>query len=688
MAVAGTTHDVVLDNAGYMLATGRAGSVGYQKGSKTGAGQLGMRSVNTTDAEALLGTVAGNQARPFKRQFWGSWRGVGQKFAEGWGASAKVGRVNDQLRLAPALGGAALALAPQGVSAQADATAPGLSQMYSTNWYGIQVVSVDKLLFTGANPGTNSSGLVLKATSTTVITGMGVWNGTIYVGDGASIRSFDPTTGALATFGVPIAADLVTGYQNMLVISQGARLTWYIAAVGAWATGIILDSQVVALEELEGSLYIGTYNGNLYRLQGTLKAGSPATAPGTLNQFDFSFELIWKVGYLTPFSFWTERPFVKMTGWRGALWFFAGNQLMKATPSGGHLAIELQAVQGASLGLAVCGRSLVVVTRNVFNANASTVWVNDGTAGEGQAVWWKLDDGGTWCYPFGNASYSQGQVNAFQYGITTSHNFTRWLLDPTSPLGFRYDNYGRARTTVSGKVTLPLVMPEDFEGLGGSVGSVQLLRVGVEWQTIDGGVWWPTIDASSTAACKVQIEVSLDGGNSWTYLINPANSSNFYAPGAADFRASRFEFPVAVGQAGAQYPASPGFSGAAVADPGWLVRITWEGTIMPLLRRVWLDYKPVEVLPTSGLGWDFELNLTEPIIGLDGAVDNEAALTKLGRLWTLWKNANTVNFTDLDAATTYKVKVVGLEQKRVVPGVMPNLAQGWSASVRLVEVTE
>jgi hypothetical protein len=685
MPTAGTTHDIVLDGYGYMLALGGKGASSSSYSRKAGPSRLGMVSVNVQNAEALSSTLPAFQIAPFLRLFWDNWQGVGQKLAPGvFAAANKAGLVADLVALQPVLNGQALALAPQGVQGIALAATASTGAAHHTLQLGnLLIVTVDAQIFASANPGTGSTGLTKQATAAAAVTGMVAWAGTVLFSAGGTLYTLNTGTWAIVAFGTALAgAELLTVYQGCLFANIGSTLYWIIPAVGTWATGPTLESAITAFEELEGSLYVGTKTA-LYRDTAQLKVGAPATAPGVFNVLDYKLDVLWRSQSYQPLTFWTEFNFVKMVGWRGYLWFFAGNQLMRARPAttAGHLEIEPQTVQGASLGLAVCGRYLVVITRNIYNSTVSTVWVNDGVG------WWKLDQNTSWAFPFGNPFYPQGAINAFVLSSTTNYSFTRWLLDTTSPVGFKSDNYAVTRTTVSGKVTLPLLSPEDLSSAtGGKVQAFKPLRVGLEWVTIDGLVWWPTINTGALTASKMRVEISLDAGATWTLLVDPATGFDYYQPASLEFKSSRMELPIDSAQANSLYPASPNGNGL-IPDPSYLIRVTWEGTNMPLLRRVWLDVKPVDIEPDSGRVWDLDLSLSEPFIGLDGAGDTDTGLIKINRLWALWTNSTSVVFTDIDGAG-YRVKVAGMEAKRAAAGVMPGLAPGWAVNVKLAEVFE
>jgi hypothetical protein len=647
-----------------------------------------MVSVNVQTPEALSATLPANQMVPFLRLFWDNWQGIGQKLAPGvFEAARKAGLVADLVALQPVLGGQALALAPQGVDAQALAAS---ATAFATNFQtvaisSLQVVSIDTQLFVSANPGTNSCGFVQKATAASTVTGMCIWAGAVLVSlGGASLSTFNSSTGAFTAFATAHAAELIASYQGVLFASVGNTLYWLIPAVGSWSAGQTLDSAITSLEELDGVLYIGTATG-LYRLKGQLKAGSPSTAPNVLNQFDYTLDLIWRAVSLLATGFWPERNFAMMKAWRGSLWAFVNDQLLRITPTASGVRVETQNVQGPTLGLAVCGRFLVTITRKLTALSSCSIWVNDSDAALGR--WWKLDEGGAWCYPFPNAGYNQGLINVFNFGTTSSFNFRRWLLDPTSPTGFKSDNYSVARTTVTGKVTLPLMTPEDFSNVtGGKVQAIKPLRVGLEWVTIDALAWWPTINIGALTNSKMRVEISLDAGTTWNLLVDPATGFDYYQPGPLEFKSSRMELPIDPAQANSLYPASPNGNGL-ILDPSYLIRVTWEGGVMPLLRRVWLDVKPVDIVPGSGRVWDLDLAMSEPFIGLDGAGDSETGLIKVNRLWSLWTNSTSVVFTDIDGAN-YRVKVAGMEAKRAAAGAMPGLAPGWAVSVKLAEVFE
>ncbi len=108
---------------------------------------------------------------------------------------------------------------------------------------------------------------------------------------------------------------------------------------------------------------------------------------------------------------------------------------------------------------------------------------------------------------------------------------------------------------------------------------------------------------------------------------------------------------------------------------------------MPLLRRVWLDYDVAEVGVETGRTWDFDVNLVDPQIGLDGFFDTSPgdALSKAGRLWNLLTGGASTTFADLDGQS-YRVKVVGFEQRQVAQGALPGLAPGWQGTIKLAEV--
>jgi hypothetical protein len=693
MATAGTSHDLVINGQGYMLAGGPKSGVTYKR-KLPGPSEIGLSPGSATNFEVLQGAIQ-QPVKAFKRAIWSKWSGMGQGMvagANGWELAQNLGKVYELSGLRPVQDGGALALVPQGVTAIADAGIISANNVFTVSLGPVTVVSFDTKIYVSANPGTNNSGFVLKTTAAANIIGMCIWNGGVLVSENGTIKTFDTTTGVLAAFAPAQASRQLIAYQGVLVASNSTQLFFLIA--GAWVAGPILESFINSVEELNGSLYIGT-NIALYRLDGALQPKSPSTAPNTLDYFNFKISLVWRASYQIA-GYYTESNFVNMCSWKGFLWFFANNRLYRAAPVQGRdtMQPEAQPVQGLSVGMRVCGNLLIVITRLV-NGGPSTIWANDGNYDLGSGLgWFKVATGTQWYHPFTNAGYSQGMVNvAVISGVNTS--FTRFLFDPASPVGWNASNYSVTRTAVTGKVTLPLITPEDLADLAGATNgkvlSVNLRRVGVEWSLIDGGSWWPVIppDGATISAFNLAIETSLNSGVSWTTLVEP--SAGALSVNTLWFYGNRIELPVGTDLyiAGQMYPAAPPAGGPGpsgpVPDSGWLIRVTWGGLVMPLLRRIWLDYDVAELAPQTGQAWEFDVKLTDPIVGLDSAIDAANAQAQIGLLQVLNKAGTSVTFQDLDGSS-YKVKLTGLEIKRVEPGMLPAVPPGWVATVKLEEV--
>lgn len=698
-AIAGQTHDLVLGGDGFMLAQGGKGMTSYKK-ALDGPLRIGLTPADVTNYEVLHGMLDA-PVQTFKRAVWSKWTGLGQGMvagADGWEQAQKAGRVNDLVALRPVQNGGALALAPQGVSAQVEAAASTNTRYQYVTFGALSLVAIGPRIYKSASPGTNNSGFVFLGAAVANVVGMAVWNGTVYVSTSTNLYTLNITTGALTASTTPAnrAVDFIISFQGMMFVSAGATLLWWIPATAAWSAGLVLESNINALEEFDGSLYIGCDSG-LFKIEGQLKAKSPSTAPAVLDWFDYKFILLWRVipspavnGNVEEFNF------SKMVAWKGALWGFVGGRLFRIRPgsSAATLQIEEQPVYGSSRGIAVCGRWLVVATIITTATTVRTFWVNEAGADNGLG-WWKLDQGGTYIYPFSNAGYSQGVINAFNNATTASTNFWRWLVDQGNPVGFRPDNFGVARTAVTGQLTLPLVTPEDLAQLSGATGgkvlAVNFRRVGLEWSVIDGGAWWPAGAGGFGASPVIGIDVSLDAGVTWLTLVDPAGGPSL---SALSFNHHRLELPANLNfyTSGRMYPsAAPNGVGPGGFQPppdvGWTIRVTFGGTEAPLLRRVWIDYDVAEVAPQTGRSWQFEVNLSEPQIGLDGAVEvspNDAS-SKAGRLWDLAESGESTTFSDMDGQT-YRVKVTGFEQKRLTQGAMPGLSPEWSGLVKLAEV--
>jgi hypothetical protein len=139
------------------------------------------------------------------------------------------------------LGGQALALAPQGVDAQSlAASAAAFANNFQTVAISnFQIVSIDAQLFVSANPGTNNCGFVQKALAGSTVTGMCIWNGSVLVSlGGASLSTFNISTGVLTAFATAHAAELIASYQGVLFASR-----WGIRFIGLflrWPLGVLV----------------------------------------------------------------------------------------------------------------------------------------------------------------------------------------------------------------------------------------------------------------------------------------------------------------------------------------------------------------------------------------------------------------------------------------------------------------
>ncbi len=698
----GANYDLGLNFEGYMLAPASKGGTSYKKYSKNQGGASLNPVGPATDSEEMRGVSPARSVAPFKRLFWSNWRGLGRRYQPGGvGFDDKEGRVSDLVALRPVLDGQALALAPQGVSAVALAAPLSNAEQHSAALGSVQVVSFGSQLLVSANPGTNNTGFVYKATAAAAVKGLTVWNGGFLAGvSGANIQTFDPAAGTLAAFAPASTGERLFSYQGVLFASVGAVLKWYIPAVGAWSAGITLESLITSLEELEGSLYIGTLTA-LYRLDGQLKPKAPSTSTA-LDFFDYTFNLVYRPGPYFGSGNSFEFNFVKMTAWAGSLWFFAGGRFYRGTPkTNKQIDFELQPVYGPCRGMAVCSGMLVVATRNP-STSGGLVWVNDGLFARGDGGgWWKLLDalsGSNYQFPFPNAGYMQGVINLADIdAYLTSHTFVRYLIDNSSPLGFKSDNYSQARTSVTGRVVLPFLAPEDLTNTaGGKVEAVQLLRVGCEWSVVDGGRWWPTIDAAAAFDSQGSFELSRDGGSTWTTLvITQSGGYSSFGFDAPTFLAGRVEFPVPEAASFLPlYPAANFYNTPARSDPGWLVRVSWQGKNMPLLRRVWLDVRPVEVEQELGTIWEVDLQINAPVITRDGQRDTKTAGGSLNNLWTLWQSGTPFLLTDIDNLSQYTVKIVAIEQRLGAQSYLPGTATPtgtappWLVGLKLVEVRE
>jgi hypothetical protein len=727
MATAGITHDVVLDGVGYMLAQGKGGATGYSRETLPGY-VLPAAAIETDTTESLESPDAFNfGALPVRRVYFDEWRGSGRYFWRGGGAGdtrgvlsapreggalevvtgtgGYGGLVAELRNLRPLLGGVGLGLTPgEEVFSGGSAATSFAAIEYGGTLYLAQDDQVYSLTVDGSG---NFSGLTTVGTLTAnaVSAGYDASGKAWFCGaDGTIRRADNPTT----SYGTSKAADFIAGYGGVTF-----RAWQYLGNNSLFMDlpGGVLErffsGPIHALCVHLGALWIGCADG-LYRLEGTLEPGNPSTNPALYDVFRYTLQKV--IEHPAGDQNWRG-----LTSFDGALWGELAGRLVRVTVGAGGFSYKVQEQPipaGRVWSLAVGAGCLLVSLQSILSETVSTgLWAYD-PAVKG---WWALDSGTNLTYLFsGGSAVRNGQLMACRQGEAA---LSRWAFDATNPSGFNRFNFQEAGAENwlpgVGQVTLPFIAAGDLAEVSqNKMGLVKLLRVGVEWDTLQGVAgWdgWPSL-TGLTGQLGFGLKLSLDNGQSWLYLQNALGTDLYYPAtnllhGRTDWKLSESQGLIKpISQIGQGAPAETDQNGN-----GWLLALVVLGGPGPLVRRVWLDYQVLEFNQQIGTRWKLALDLenSPEALRLDGQPDEDVpainffghifsgADAKVFRLWQLWQTGATVDFYDLDGFGSHKVKVVGIKQERAAPGRFPalpgdggTLQQNWLVQVELVEVIE
>ncbi len=688
--IAGVTHDIVLDGAGYMLATVKGAGTNYIKET---IGREGIAATLSTDGTERLDSGNATTAPvPFRRLYWDEWRGAGRNFLRGGGAGKTNGVLSgarsraidgsgetggfggllaEMVNLRPLLNGQGCGIAPAGLKE----TMGNAATQFAAIEFGDNLYIIQDNIIRQATVDTNGNltGLTAVATLPANVISVG------YTPDGYAWACTGPNAYRVDNISITqgFTISYITAYQGVRFSATSSIVNY---TVGGSTFALLLGSNITALCAHQGALWIGTLDG-LYRLEGRLDM----TTTSSYDQF--KYRLVKIVGGSPGAS-----ADGNLRNWRGllsfddALWGCLNGHLVRVDSSNGK--VERQLVpSGWVYSLTEAAGMLVAVLQI---DGASQIWCFEPTTNG----WWRLGGVSNITYVFsGGGVVKNGQL----IGLHESEaSLTHWPFDSTNPAGVNQTNFGQSwPANNNGYLTLPLIASDDLAreaGLsGGKLGLVGLMRVGIEWDCFDGmDSWqgWP--DLAALTDLSFRAEISLDEGQTWTALSN-AMGSNSHAPASIHHFNGRTDWlldytqnllqPVSqIGQ-GAPYENDRNFN-------GWLIRFKIAGAYTPLIRRVWLDYKVVEFSYSLGLRWKLILEISDQpeAIGLDG----QPATADYVNLWIAWLLGDTTTFYDLNGDGPYKVKVVSLRQERLAPGYQPTqtLPASWLFHVELVAVSE
>jgi hypothetical protein len=721
---AGITHDIELNGYGYNLLYKKgASAVNYTKYTDK-APTAGLDVVARTDdfgalldyQEAITGSPDA-VAAPSRRIVWDNFQGgAGRSFLSEGNSPGQSGEfggpVCELIGLRPVLGGQGLMLAPaeQNYAIEPATNATELAAiLFNGDLYVIrntQVYSVD------ADLAGNFIGLTLLAgTLPYNVVSVGYSsNGQAWVCCGPDAVCVDNPAVAYSH-----AADYIAGYSGLDFLGVGNEIQWNDPSLG-WKS-FNFGSAVTALCNHEGALMIGTQTG-VWRMVGQVV---PVVVGGVITyQYDYTISKIVSCseGPLT----YLRGNFRSLTSFNGSLWGCMNGRLVRVhgTPTFNY-AVEVQRVpRGWVWSICASVGCLFVAIQQVSESGGSTVWAYD------PSISTVLPGGGWWrISPFLITStirciFSGAGTtlkDSLLMGLhSTTNRLTRWSFSEVNASGLDKTNFGKPWLDTSGTLTLPFISPEDLIRLSGVNHTrphlVQILRCGIEWMhfnTQDGWFDWPTPDAAvgtQSYSCYIQNEPGQD--EAWVQLTN-VNGVADYLPTARNIRAGSTDWvvPKSLGlvKPTAQYNPTRGTpipSGYEQEGFGWFIFFYVYGPLSAMVRRVWIDYKLVEIKPQLGRYWKLSLDLNNDpeAVGLDGVPDvttaaigsgepaTDSAHVKAFRLWKLYQNGTRFDFKDLQGEGPYKVQIVNIKQEQGALGALPQVPSNVILHLELAEIIQ
>jgi hypothetical protein len=743
MATAGVTHDVTLNNQGFMLAQLKSGS-NYVRESMPGY-QTAAAAISTDGTESLDSPDGyGFPASKVHRVYFDEWRGRGRHFLTG-GATGKPslsgprgssidadrttggpgGLVAEMFNLRSLMGGSGFGPVPQSVDF---ATGGVASDFGAIEFNGDLYVVQDGVIYTATVDGvSNFVSLTATGGALPSITSLGYdVLGQAWVCFGTVPRKVDNVASSY-----PIAGptDYMLSYAGVTIrgynVPATNRSTVYIDSASATLHQFNFTSYIRGMCVHDGAVWFGC-DGGLYRLHGVLRASNPTAAPNVLDMFEYSLQLVIAHSDSAQNALGLHN-WRSLTSFDGALWGALDGKLVKVAVKGGgfNFQVEQQPTPpGWVWSIAVAaGMMFVSLQSGVSDAISTSLYVYDPAVGG----WWALNDdhqNTTYLFSGGGVVRDGRLMSCHDQEATIS----RWGFDATNPSGFNVYNFRTAGDEQwawdDSYVMLPLITPDDLareSGLGaGKQGLIKLLKVGVEWDTFSGGggaaldwAGWPDVaNAAGLGNLYLTCQVSLDDAYTFTSLNNAMGSPLYFLQSGVDDYKGRTDWLLPVGAQIIKPVSQIGQGAPAETDQngnGWLFKLGVVGAPMPLFRRFFIDYQVLEFNPQIGNRWKLALDLSyaPDAVRLDGqAQDVPAPINFFGHIYTqadavaltlaeYWSSGTALNFGDINGQDGHNVKIVSYKIERAAPGRFPALAsdggtlqQNYIMWIELVEVIE
>jgi len=428
-----------------------------------------------------------------------------------------------------------------------------------------------------------------------------------------------------------------TGYPNMLrmVTGSGIQFRW-------------TDSEIRRLTTAQAEVTVAT-TAALYSYTGRV---AEVTIPNPGTPPPETVEVLRWSGDLRPFfqhgTAVADDDYAFILGFGGRTYAWIGKMVLEHDPNGERAGWRDTGLHGVAChGACVAAGYLVVsiVTSDGF----SELWAWDGSG------WWivRRDEAAstTWLKPIPLSGAGGYDVGVHAAG---SRNFQLFRLVWRSPVNHDYS------TGVSYYVT-SLIDAADRDK------DKAWRKVGAEFASPE----LPGNPASANPGFSLQLQYSVDAGNSWT-----AAGTHLIVPGANTLPNNNLVL-------------ASDIANAAAVSRFLMLRVRWLGQTdwSPVLVGLWAEFEMLDS-PARRRRWQFTVQAQDEVVDRAGDGLARTGREQIAELWGHWHQGTTVPFRDLDHdadPTERQVRIVGISEQ--VP--LPHQAGLWGqsmVSLTLVEV--
>jgi len=624
--------DIVLDGAGYMIATGAPSYTRAQDGMAEGR-----------TARIQIRDFFGGQHRAFQLE---------------------RDRGGDSLAIGPAYGGQGVVPWPFASTASL-ATGPDLPATGTP----IPAVTIGNYVFFARGRylfRTVALNAVSWSTETQVwdagagkaITDLANYNGDILIalGTGQDMQ-------VLAYPGGGTAVTLLAGEKGQHVVGYGGFAIYSKASSDGALSGAnnqirmvtgsgidvrYLDADVLKLTTAGGKAFAAT-KAALYSFSGKVQETtvSVVVSPGPPPVTEQRKVLLWNGNWdaYVQHGNWTEDDDYRVVvGYGGRLYVWLNKTVLEHNPSGERAGWRDTGLGGIGcFGGCVAGGYLVVAIETPDRR--SELWAWNG------AGWWRIASrpvaSGRWCWPIALSGAGNWDLMVFTEGSTSTDLFRMiWRSDSrhTLPPAAQYvtsmiDAGERDKNKAWRKIGAIFAAPD----LQPVITSTDVVQIALDYSIDGGGTWVTAASASLAGSTKATANTTLDADIS---------------------------------------------SNAAVSR--WLqLRVRWSGVAdwAPVLTGVWAEFEVLDS-PARRRRWQLTVIAQDQLIDREGAMLARTGRELIADLWTAWQTGTTLTYRDLDYdadLAVRRVRIAGITEKAA----RPSDAGRWgdsSVSLTLIEV--